>query len=446
MYLSGLPNSYGKSKLRIAPTTFFFILNILIKIMDFPKTAGIYKITNIISGKYYIGSSNNLSARKGSHLSLLRRGKHSNKHLQASFNKNKEESFAFEVVETFPNATVKEIRELEQIYLDNIQDWSLCYNVLKDTRPDAEIIPTSERTRKKMSENNKGAKNPNFGKKPSEETRLRMSKSRRIRGCGVTKYSEDCWGVNIKIEIGNNKKVCLGRYETEEMARQVRKVAEEFYFDGITEKQEELEKLFAYRKGVEKDGKYWSSPRVYGAGVRLVETGSWAASIFYNEKAIELGRYQTEEEARLVRNLAEKVYWDGCSELAEELHYARSKAKTKRNQKRRGVGVSVNRHGTYTATITVNNKTFPLGNFPTEAEAREHRTKAEKYYYDGDESFTELFNKPKKERQLPVGVYQKYNKFFAMIHINNKPKRVGSFNTPEEARLAREAALQSLLS
>ena len=30
MYLSGLPNSYGKSKLRIAPTTFFFILNILL--------------------------------------------------------------------------------------------------------------------------------------------------------------------------------------------------------------------------------------------------------------------------------------------------------------------------------------------------------------------------------------------------------------------------------
>ena len=414
--------------------------------MDFPKSAGIYKITNKINGKYYIGSSNNLNYRKSTHLSRLRRGKHGNKQLQASFTKNGENNFSFEILKLLENATVKEVRELEQSYLDNVKDWSLCYNVLKVTNPDAEIIPTSEKTRKRMSENNKGEKNPMFGKVVSEETRLKMSKSRRVRGCGVTKYSEDCWGANIKIEIGNNKKVYLGRYETEELARQVRKVAEEFYFDGIAEKQDELEDLFTYRKGVEKDGKYWASPRVYGAGVRLVETGSWAASIYYDGKSIELGRYEKEEEARLVRSLAEKVYWDGQSDLDEELEVARSKAKTKNNQKRRGVGVNKNGHGTYTASITVNSKTFPLANFPTEAEAREHRTKAEKYYYDGDESFAELFNKPKKERELPVGVYPKCNKFYSVIFVNNKTKRVGSFNTPEEAYLAREQALQSLLS
>lgn len=413
--------------------------------MNFPKSAGIYKITNKINGKYYIGSSNNLNYRKSTHLSRLRRGKHGNKQLQASFTKNGEDSFLFEIVELLENATVKEVRGLEQTYLDGVKDWSLCYNVLKVTNPDAKIIPTSESTRKKMSENNRGEKNPMFGKVVSEETRLKLSKARLVRGSGITKYSEDCWGVVIKTEIGTNKKICLGKYRTEELARQVRKVAEELYLDGITEKQAELEALFAHRRGVEKDGEYIANSRVYGLGVRLVETGSWAASIFYDGKTVELGRYQTEDEARLVRNLAEKVYWDGQSEFSEELEVARSKAKTKSNQKRRGVGVNVNRHGTYTATITVNNKTFPLGNFPTEAEAREHRTRAEKYYYDGDESFTELFNKPKKERELPVGVYRKYNKFFAMIHINNKPKRVGSFNTPEEARIARQVALQSLL-
>jgi group I intron endonuclease len=414
--------------------------------MDFPKSAGIYKITNKINGKYYIGSSNNLNYRKSTHLSRLRRGKHGNKQLQASFTKNGENSFFFEIVELLENATVKEIRQLEQTYLDSIEDWSLCYNVLKITNPDAEIIPTSETTRKKMSENNKGEKNPNFGKAISEETRLKLSKARLVRGSGVTKYADDCWGVVIKVEIGTNKKVCLGKYKTEELARQVRKVAEELYIDGIAEKQSELDELFTHRRGVEKDGKYIANSRIYGLGVRLVESGSWAASIFYNGKTTELGRYETEEQARLVRSLAEKVYWDGQHEFKKELEAARSKAKTKTNQKRKGVGVSKNGHGTYTARITVNNKTFSVGNFGTEEEAREHRIKAEKYYYDGDESFAELFNKPKKERELPVGVYPKYNKFYSVISVNNKTKRVGSFNTPEEAHLARLEALQSLLS
>ena len=139
--------------------------------MDFPKSAGIYKITNKINGKYYIGSSNNLNYRKSTHLSRLRRGKHGNKQLQASFTKNRENNFSFEILKLLENATVKEVRELEQSYLDNVKDWSLCYNVLKVTNPNAEIIPTSEKTRKRMSENNKGEKNPMFGKVVSVETR-----------------------------------------------------------------------------------------------------------------------------------------------------------------------------------------------------------------------------------------------------------------------------------
>ena len=37
---------------------------------------GIYKIENIVNKKIYIGSCSNFNVRKGSHLCLLRQGKH----------------------------------------------------------------------------------------------------------------------------------------------------------------------------------------------------------------------------------------------------------------------------------------------------------------------------------------------------------------------------------
>lgn len=59
----------------------------------------VYKITNIINNKYYIGSTVDFKNRKRQHLSELKNNKHDNKHLQASFNKYGEEAFSFEVIE-----------------------------------------------------------------------------------------------------------------------------------------------------------------------------------------------------------------------------------------------------------------------------------------------------------------------------------------------------------
>lgn len=44
--------------------------------------AGIYKITNLITGKVYVGQSNNVYARRIEHFTALRRGTHPNKLMQ----------------------------------------------------------------------------------------------------------------------------------------------------------------------------------------------------------------------------------------------------------------------------------------------------------------------------------------------------------------------------
>lgn len=60
---------------------------------------GIYKITNLINNKVYIGSSVRISTRLMSHKYDLRLDKHSNQYLQQSFNKHGESNFSFEILE-----------------------------------------------------------------------------------------------------------------------------------------------------------------------------------------------------------------------------------------------------------------------------------------------------------------------------------------------------------
>ena len=59
--------------------------------------SGIYKITNNVNGKFYIGSSQNISRRWYDHKRELRIQKHHNKYLQRAWNKYGEENFSFEI-------------------------------------------------------------------------------------------------------------------------------------------------------------------------------------------------------------------------------------------------------------------------------------------------------------------------------------------------------------
>jgi len=80
---------------------------------------GIYKITNILNGKYYVGSSKDVQGRLKSHKSMLKTNKHRNSKLQNAYNKYGADSFTFSMVEKVDKELKKlELLAVEQIYLD----------------------------------------------------------------------------------------------------------------------------------------------------------------------------------------------------------------------------------------------------------------------------------------------------------------------------------------
>jgi len=92
--------------------------------------SGIYKITNKINGRIYIGSAKLFKVRWSQHTSSLRSQKHSNKFLQADFNKCGEEAFVFEVVEVTENKSKEERLMIEEEHIKRYYDkGNNCYNL-----------------------------------------------------------------------------------------------------------------------------------------------------------------------------------------------------------------------------------------------------------------------------------------------------------------------------
>jgi group I intron endonuclease len=106
------------------------------------KSSGIYKITNIVNAKFYIGSSTDLYMRSQQHFSNLRYNKHSNTHLQASYNLYGENTFIFEVISFCP---IEYLNKMEQWFVDNLKPH---YNFRKIVESNRGITLSSEHKRK----------------------------------------------------------------------------------------------------------------------------------------------------------------------------------------------------------------------------------------------------------------------------------------------------------
>lgn len=127
-------------------------------------SSGIYKITNIATGDFYIGQSINIEKRKIYHLWELHKNRHSNEYLQRAYNKYGKENFVFEIIlycEPF------ELTRYEQALVDR---WNPSYNMHVLCVDSAKGVKRSEETKKKMSA-------WQVGKYMSDETRAKISKS-----------------------------------------------------------------------------------------------------------------------------------------------------------------------------------------------------------------------------------------------------------------------------
>ncbi len=86
---------------------------------------GIYKITDISTGKFYIGSAKNFKHRFTTHLSNLKYNNHHNRQLQFIFNKRADQ-LQFTVIERINDITA--LSCIEQTHLDKAFHEELCIN------------------------------------------------------------------------------------------------------------------------------------------------------------------------------------------------------------------------------------------------------------------------------------------------------------------------------
>lgn len=161
--------------------------------------SGIYKISNPLNNKIYIGSSININRRWERHKNTLKRGVHPNIHLQRSFDKliKVNENFIYELLEL---CDVNILIQKEQFYIDTLNPE---YNIAKVANSSKGIVRRKS-TKEKI-------KNSLLGTKQSKET----VNKRKLALIGQTRTKEQRatmaiskLGLNNPIfKIGWNKQV-----------------------------------------------------------------------------------------------------------------------------------------------------------------------------------------------------------------------------------------------
>lgn len=123
---------------------------------------GIYKITNLLTNKCYVGQSQRVKKRVAEHFRLLRLGSHTNPKLQRSYDKYGPEAFTWSLEVECDNS--EELDKLENAFLQGNAEFDepAMFNIANE------------------------AKVPMRGKRHSEKTRLQIANSKRGRVEHVT--------------------------------------------------------------------------------------------------------------------------------------------------------------------------------------------------------------------------------------------------------------------
>lgn len=141
-------------------------------------TIGIYAIINKINWKFYIGKSTNIERRLKDHKRNLTssefNSKVCNRFLWNAVKKTGIENFEFVVLHEMLHFDENDLCDLELYFMDYYSscDQRYGYNLRRDSSTRTEV---HEETRKLISENNKGDKNPNYGNNWSVDKKKAMS-------------------------------------------------------------------------------------------------------------------------------------------------------------------------------------------------------------------------------------------------------------------------------
>lgn len=141
----------------------------------------VYKITNKINQKVYIGKSNNPEVRWKIHLYTVNHSekKHGFSYIHAAIRKYGIENFIFEIIGDYSSEEDALSAEIKYIKEHNSRDREIGYNLTNGGEGQAGRIQSKEEREKRsavmIARNNRGTNNKNYGKKLSEEHKKKIS-------------------------------------------------------------------------------------------------------------------------------------------------------------------------------------------------------------------------------------------------------------------------------
>ena len=204
---------------------------------------GVYKISNLVSDRYYIGYSKNINKRFYVHRCKLKNSCHDNIFLQRAYNLDGEDKFIYEIIHRCN--TEKEAKEIELQYLTDLTIRDKIYNLnynnsggdLLTNHPDKEsireqILKTCAETMSKMSSEERkekygknGERNGMYGKTHTEAARKIFSEVHKgntyCKGKKASEETRQKFSEIAKNRIGE-KNPFFGKHHTEETKQKIR--------------------------------------------------------------------------------------------------------------------------------------------------------------------------------------------------------------------------------
>jgi group I intron endonuclease len=211
---------------------------------DRHPTIGVYKISNSLSGRYYIGYSTNIERRFTSHRRKLKKNCHDNIFLQRAYNLDGEDKFKYDIIHDCD--TEDEAKEIELQYLTDLSIRDKLYNLnynnsggdLLTHHPNKEeirnkILSSHKETISKMTPEERkqkygkpGENNGMFGKTHTDEVRKKISEINKGRqshnkGKNLSDKTKQKMSEAAKLKIGE-KNAFYGKHHSEDSIQKIK--------------------------------------------------------------------------------------------------------------------------------------------------------------------------------------------------------------------------------
>lgn len=379
------------------------------------KIPGIYCIENLINNKKYIGQSIDLNQRLRNHKSILRGISSDSIVLQRAWDLYGEENFSMYIIEKCP---VEFLNDREKYWIKELKSHvsESGYNIsfggdapmegrhhtdytkkilsdfFKGTAAWNKGIPCSEEWKRNLSESHKGKPSPMKGRKHKDVSKAKMSNSRRGRKISLesklkmSKYrigrklnfnsTSKYVGVSYNKNSGkwesyykcDGKRIHIGLFDSEIRAAEAYdiKIMEILECDMITN----FQKDHVYTTVIldrNKSSKYRGVTKIINKNNNV----TWSSGISFNKKQINLGIFDSEEDAALIYDKKSlEIYGENAFTNFDKNFVLSSPIPKKHEQysKFSGISFSINENK-WLSYISVDNKRQYLGYFQTELEA-----------------------------------------------------------------------------